>query len=285
VTREDLQRRIIEALGTRDASDLCTLVLDMLPLANIALERRERDLSRKTTRRKVSAVSADSADTPTPRSTDDVPRNPRTDALSAESADNAPSPLPSPLPLSSPSSFSPTPPLTTPSPFPLPSPAPRINGGDVAAREANGDGEGVTANAEPIGLEAKFTDPDQRQAYLGYRRAHPFPPSFDASIRTVVEPIAGGTAYGWDVVGAALLELRAAGGTFSPVALRAFAARVATGGEGPGGASTPGSGGSGPPRRPDVNTEAGRIFLERRKRERTAANAAERTATDGVNRP
>ena len=275
----------------------------MLPLANIALERRERDLSRKTTRRKVSAVSADSADTPTPRSTDDVPRNPRTDALSAESADtstadlpqnpplsaesadNAPSPLPSPLPLSSPSSFSPTPPLTTPSPFPLPSPAPRINGGDVAAREANGDGEGVTANAEPIGLEAKFTDPDQRQAYLGYRRAHPFPPSFDASIRTVVEPIAGGTAYGWDVVGAALLELRAAGGTFSPVALRAFAARVATGGEGPGGASTPGSGGSGPPRRPDVNTEAGRIFLERRKRERTAANAAERTATDGVNRP
>ena len=63
-------------------------------------------------------------------------------------------------------------------------------------------------------------------AYLAMRQAARRPESFDALLGTLHEPVSGGTAYEWPVIGQALLELHTAGGAVTPQAIRAFCRKL-----------------------------------------------------------
>lgn len=82
----------------------------------------------------------------------------------------------------------------------------------------------------------RFADPSHQQAYDGFLKAARSPDAVRASIAAVALGMPGhGAAYGWPVVGQALQELLAAGSTFSPQGLRAFAKKIAERGGSPGG--------------------------------------------------
>lgn len=66
-----------------------------------------------------------------------------------------------------------------------------------------------------VGLASRFTDPDHRAAYLGYRRGHRFPTAYDAELRTLHEPMTGGQPVPWDVIGRQLLQLQGNGEPFN----------------------------------------------------------------------
>lgn len=66
-----------------------------------------------------------------------------------------------------------------------------------------------------VGLASRFTDRDQRAAYLGYRRGHRFPMAYDAELRTLNEPMTGGQPVPWDVIGRQLLQLQGNGEAFN----------------------------------------------------------------------
>lgn len=78
-------------------------------------------------------------------------------------------------------------------------------------------------------LAERFADADHREAYEGYRRSHRMPDSLDAGIRSVNQPISGGAAYDWPIIGAALLEMRATQGNFSVPFLRGCCRRLVAG--------------------------------------------------------
>lgn len=74
-----------------------------------------------------------------------------------------------------------------------------------------------------------FEDEAHQAAYVAYHRASRMPDGLDAAIRAVNQPISGGEAYAWPVIGAALVEMRGASADFSPAALRGFCRRLARG--------------------------------------------------------
>lgn len=72
-----------------------------------------------------------------------------------------------------------------------------------------------------------FSQPEHQSAYSGFLRAARNEAAVRASIAAVAEGMPGhGPGFGWPVVGQALLELAAAGSTFSEQGLRAFARKV-----------------------------------------------------------
>jgi hypothetical protein len=71
-------------------------------------------------------------------------------------------------------------------------------------------------------LEAEFAHEPHRTAYLALRASHRLPASLDAGLRDVHDPINGGPAFAWDVIGAGLLQLQANGETFNVSRLRGY---------------------------------------------------------------
>lgn len=88
-------------------------------------------------------------------------------------------------------------------------------------------------------LEAVFEHAAHREAYLAQRRSHRLPASFDAGLRDVHEPINGGPAFAWPVIGAALLQLQANGETFNVNRLRGYCRSQLAGAPTSGRASAP----------------------------------------------
>lgn len=109
--------------------------------------------------------------------------------------------------------------------------------GAVAPRKQDddleGEGERETKEREiSIGIRARFADTEHALAYEAYRRSHRMPDGFDAALKQVAEPMTGGEAFGWPVIGQALVEMRGASADFTPAALRGFCRRIAHGGPG-----------------------------------------------------
>ena len=97
------------------------------------------------------------------------------------------------------------------------------------AREANGNGAaaaGAPPDVTPAPLDREFALQAHADAYRAYRRTHRFPDGLDATLREAAAPSTGGRAYAWDVVGSALVEMRAAQADFTPATLRAFCRRI-----------------------------------------------------------
>lgn len=68
----------------------------------------------------------------------------------------------------------------------------------------------------------KFGHEAQQAAYDGYRRASRLPAAFDASLKTLLEPISGGKPCTIEQLGAALLELAGNGEAFNLSRLRGY---------------------------------------------------------------
>lgn len=77
-----------------------------------------------------------------------------------------------------------------------------------------------------IGLLEHFPDTSHQDAYLAYRESHRHPTTFDASVRNVHAPIAGGPSYPWEVIGEALRDMAASQVVFTPRALTGFCRKV-----------------------------------------------------------
>lgn len=91
----------------------------------------------------------------------------------------------------------------------------------AAAAAASGPTEAAAAAEPPI------TDPHQLDAYRGFVRSARNPNAVRRVIAAVAEGMPGhGDGYGWQTVGQALLELAAAGSSFSQPGLLAFARKV-----------------------------------------------------------
>jgi hypothetical protein len=89
--------------------------------------------------------------------------------------------------------------------------------------------EEASASSSVQNLADHFTDPDHREAYLGYRRAHRHPDSLDAVLRGLERGGMGTVApVPWNVLGAALMEMRGAQADFSQRAVLGFARKVGT---------------------------------------------------------
>lgn len=97
-----------------------------------------------------------------------------------------------------------------------------VVGSEVVGSEVGDSEDGVAATS----LVDCFAAHDHRTAYLGYRKAHRFPDAFDATLRSLVQPMTGGEALPWARLGAALVEMRGASADFSPNAVRGFARRI-----------------------------------------------------------
>jgi hypothetical protein len=76
------------------------------------------------------------------------------------------------------------------------------------------------------GLIDRFPDDAARDAYLAYYRGHRYPDGFDASLRRFNKPITGGQSVDWPIIGAALVEMRGAGASFTPAALAGFVRKL-----------------------------------------------------------
>lgn len=110
----------------------------------------------------------------------------------------------------------------------------RIFGGsDIRKGEGGGSEVGAAdaAAARDPGedLGSRFALLPHAEAYDAYRRSHRMPDGFDATLLAVHEPLSGGARYSWEVIGAALVEMRGASADFSAVALRAFCRRIVGG--------------------------------------------------------
>lgn len=71
-----------------------------------------------------------------------------------------------------------------------------------------------------------FMTPSHQSAYLEIRSASRNPRSFDAMLGTIHEPVSGGSAYPWETIGQALLELHTTGGPVTPNGIRAFCRKL-----------------------------------------------------------
>jgi hypothetical protein len=85
--------------------------------------------------------------------------------------------------------------------------------------------EGEEPPTAPIGLEREFAHDAHREAYLAIRRGMQHPDGFDAALRSVHSPITGGASFGWDAIGAALLEVRGNGESFNVSRFRGYCRR------------------------------------------------------------
>ena len=72
---------------------------------------------------------------------------------------------------------------------------------------------------------ARFLSDAHRTAYERARANAINPVAFDAMLGTIAEPIAGGQAYSWLVIGQALVELATGNGQPNAAAIRAFCRR------------------------------------------------------------
>lgn len=70
--------------------------------------------------------------------------------------------------------------------------------------------------------ELTFAHAGQQAAYEGYRRSSRLPAAFDASLKTLLEPMVGGKACTVEQLGAALLELAGNGEAFNLSRLRGY---------------------------------------------------------------
>ena len=94
-----------------------------------------------------------------------------------------------------------------------------------------------TAEEEPAHIGA-IADPDQRAAYLRYRKAHRSPLAFDASLKAIQSGMRG-RAFEWPTLGAALMAMESSEVKFSERALMGFARKlVEAGPDGSSGRST-----------------------------------------------
>lgn len=74
-----------------------------------------------------------------------------------------------------------------------------------------------------------FANPDHQLVYDGWRRASRLPAAFDASLRTLLEPITGGRPVSVDALGAAMLELAGNGEGFNLARLRGYLRKAEAG--------------------------------------------------------
>jgi hypothetical protein len=78
---------------------------------------------------------------------------------------------------------------------------------------------------EVVGLSAQFTHEVHREAYLAIRESHRFARGFDAALNDIHAPINGGETFAWDVIGAALLQVRGNSETFNGARFRGYCRR------------------------------------------------------------
>ncbi len=71
-----------------------------------------------------------------------------------------------------------------------------------------------------------FLSESHKPAYLAIRATSRNPDSLDAVLVSIHEPVSGGAAYSWEVIGQALLELHATGGAVTPNGIRAFCRKL-----------------------------------------------------------
>lgn len=82
---------------------------------------------------------------------------------------------------------------------------------------------------EAVGLEAEFTHEVHRRAYVELRAKHRSAVSLDAALQTVHQPVTGGAAFAWDVIGAGLVEQLGNGESFNLSRLRGYCRHVTAG--------------------------------------------------------
>lgn len=78
----------------------------------------------------------------------------------------------------------------------------------------------------PTGIAVLLAAVPFQTAYANLRGQSRNPEGFDALLRAIHTPIAGGPAYPWPIIGAALMDLDATGGAVTPNAIRAFCRKL-----------------------------------------------------------
>lgn len=75
-------------------------------------------------------------------------------------------------------------------------------------------------------LADRFEDPDHRAAYQAYADAHRMIDGLDATLRAAATGMTSGETFPWPIIGAALVDMRAVGASFSAVVFRTFCQRL-----------------------------------------------------------
>ena len=72
------------------------------------------------------------------------------------------------------------------------------------------------------GLAKDFERPEHREAYMRYRRAHKFPPAFDATVRAEHTPVGTGKGHPWAIIGKVFVDMQANGEPFNSALFRGY---------------------------------------------------------------